>query len=104
MPPSPEEMQRAIRQAFAEIDPRQIAIWREMSPERRNQIINNVISSARQVAIESEQQRHPDLPPKKSTTGRWPALCEDMNGNPDYGRLFLAQINQRKTRKHDSSR
>jgi hypothetical protein len=61
--PPPDEMRRAIRQAFAEIDPRQIAIWREMPPERRNQIINSVISAARQMAIESEQQRHPDLAP-----------------------------------------
>ena len=64
------------------LDPRQVAIWREMSPARRLDIVGQLYHLALEMVRTTERQRHPDLSPEEF---RW-RVIRRMHGDLSLGR------------------
>lgn len=62
---TPEEIDQAIKNAFDEIDPRQIEIFRRMSSAEKGQRLDDLFRSMRALAIASERDDHPELSEKE---------------------------------------
>ena len=58
-----EAAAEALRRRLGRLDPRQIAIWRGMSPARRLDLAFQAYQFALDVVRLTERQRHPDLSP-----------------------------------------
>ena len=69
------------------LDPRQVAIWRAMSPARRLDLVGQLYHLALETVRTTERQRHPDLPPEEF---RW-RVIRRMHGDPSLGREREAQ-------------
>jgi hypothetical protein len=50
-----------FRRRLGKLDPQQVAIWREMTPARKLQLLFQLWSFALKVAWTTERQWHPDL-------------------------------------------
>jgi hypothetical protein len=50
-----------LRQRLAPLDPRQMAIWRGMSPARRLDLVGQMYQFALETVRTTERQRHPGL-------------------------------------------
>jgi hypothetical protein len=50
-----------LRQRLGTLDPRQVAIWREMSPARRLDLVGQMYRLALETVRTTERQRHPGL-------------------------------------------
>ena len=72
----------ALSRRLGRLDPRQIAIWREMSPARRLELAFQAYQFALDVVRLTERQRHPDLPPDELA---W-RVTRRMQGNLDLGK------------------
>ena len=64
------------------LDPRRVAIWREMSPARRLDLVGQMCHLALEMVRTTERQRHPDLPPEEL---QWPVIRR-MHGDLSLGR------------------
>lgn len=59
--PRPANWRQAIAGAVAEVDPRQMAIVRRLTPAQRVEQAISMIELAEQVAVYRLRQRHPEL-------------------------------------------
>jgi hypothetical protein len=55
------DLDRAIQNAFDELDPVQMEVFRRMSPAEKIQIVSGMHNSMRKMLIASEREMHPDL-------------------------------------------
>jgi hypothetical protein len=53
----PEEMRRRL----GTLDPQQVAVWRDMTPARKLQLVFQMWHLARKIAWSTERQWHPEL-------------------------------------------
>ena len=72
----------ALRRRLGPLDPRQIAVWRAMSPARRLEMAFQAYQFALDIVRLTERQRHPNLPPDELA---W-RVTRRMQGNPKLGR------------------
>jgi hypothetical protein len=75
--PSPTGHQR-----LEPLDPRQVAVWRAMSPARRLELAFQAYQFALDVVRLTERKAHPDLSPEELA---W-RVTRRMQGNPRLGR------------------
>ena len=61
---NPHKVERLWR-GMDKLDPRQVAIWREMSPRRRLDLAFQAYHFALDTVRVTERQRHPDLTPEE---------------------------------------
>ena len=81
-PTSDEDTIEALHQRLGKLDPRQIAIWREMSPARRLELAFQAYQFALDAVRLTEQRDHPDLSPDELA---W-RVTRRMQGNQRLGR------------------
>ena len=72
----------ALSRRLGRLGPRQIAIWRGMSPARRLDLAFQAYQFALDIVRLTERQRHPDLSPDELA---W-RVTRRMQGNPRLGR------------------
>ena len=60
-PSDPDEVER-LRQRLGPLDPRQVAIWRQMSGARRLELAFQAHQFALEAVRAAERRRQPDLP------------------------------------------
>ena len=72
----------ALSRRLGRLDPRQVAIWRRMSPVRRLELAFQAYQFALDAVRLTERQRHPDLSPDELA---W-RVTRRMQGNPRLGR------------------
>jgi hypothetical protein len=60
--PSSDDLKQRIERIFDELDPIQMAIFRQMSPAEKGRGVADMFTAMKQMALASERQRHPDLP------------------------------------------
>ncbi len=56
-----EDLAASFRRRLGTLDPRQVAIWREMTPARKLELLFQMWHLARTIAWTTERQWHPDL-------------------------------------------
>ncbi len=71
-----------LRRRLGRLDPRQIAIWRQMSPARRLELAFQAYQFALDIVRHTERQNHPHLSPDELA---W-RVTRRMQGNPKLGR------------------
>ncbi len=76
-----DEVER-LRRRLGSYDPRQVAIWRAMSPARRLDLVGQMYRFALETVRTTERQRHPDLPPEEF---KW-RVIRRMHGDLSLGR------------------
>ncbi len=64
------------------LDPRQVAVWRAMSPAQRLELAFQAYQFALDAVRTSERERHPDLAPEELA---W-RVTRRMQGDPTLGR------------------
>jgi hypothetical protein len=69
-------------QPLPPLDPRQVAIWRAMTPARRLEIAFQAYQFALEVVRVTERRRHPELSPGELA---W-RVTRRMQGDPRLGR------------------
>jgi len=67
---------------FGALDPRQVAVWREMSPAQRLEVAFQAYQFALDAVRATEKARHPDLAPEELA---W-RVTRRMQGDPMLGR------------------
>ena len=72
----------ALRHLQADLDPRQVAVWRAMSPAERLEVAFQAYQFALDAVRTSERERHPDLSPEELA---W-RVTRRMQGDPTLGR------------------
>jgi len=72
----------SLRQRLGRLDPRQISVWRAMSPARRLELAFQAYQFALDTVRHTERQRHPDLSPDELA---W-RVTRRMQGDPEMGR------------------
>ena len=77
-----EDAVEALRGRLGRLDPRQIAVWREMSPARRLEMAFQAYQFALDAVRLTERQNHPNLSPEELV---W-RVVRRMQGNPRLGR------------------
>jgi len=76
-------MPSSVRQQRLEsLDPRQVAVWRAMSPARRLELAFQAYQFALDIVRLTEKKAHPDLSPDELA---W-RVTRRMQGNPQLGR------------------
>jgi hypothetical protein len=60
-----------FRRRLGTLDPQQVAIWREMTPARKLQLLFQLWSFALKVAWTTERQWHPDLSQEELSRRIW---------------------------------
>jgi hypothetical protein len=80
-PGSEDEVER-LRRRLGSYDPRQVAIWREMSPARRLDLVGQMYRLALDTVRTTERRRHPDLSPEAF---KW-RVIRRMHGDLSLGR------------------
>ena len=58
--PAVRELAESFRRRLGTLDPQQVAIWRQMTPARKLQLLFQLWYFARKVAWTTERQAHPD--------------------------------------------
>lgn len=81
-PTSGEAAVKALHRRLGQLDPRQVAIWRAMSPARRLEIVFQAYQFALEAVRLTEQRSHPDLSPDELA---W-RVIRRMQGNPKLGK------------------
>ena len=72
----------SLRRRLGRLDPRQVAIWRTMSPAQRLDLAFQAYQFALDTVRLTERQRHPDLSPDELA---W-RVTRRMQGDPTLGR------------------
>ncbi len=72
----------SLRRRLGRLDPRQVAIWRAMSPAQRLDLAFQAYQFALDAVRLTERQRHPDLSPDELA---W-RVTRRMQGDPTLGR------------------
>ena len=87
--PATLALAKDFRRRLGKLDPQQVAIWREMTPARKLQLLFQLWSFALKVAWTTERQWHPDLSPEELTWrvlrrmhGR--ALCSSLQAQMNW--------------------
>ena len=69
--PAVRGLAESFRRRLGTLDPRQVAIWRQMTPARKLQLLFQLWYFARKVAWTTERQWHPDLPEEELSRRVW---------------------------------
>jgi len=59
------------RRRLGKLDPQQVAIWRQMTPARKLQLLFQMWHFARKIAWTTERQWHPDLTEEELSRRVW---------------------------------
>jgi hypothetical protein len=78
----PNDVSEDVRRRRAELDPRQVAVWRAMSPAERLEVAFQAYQFALDAVRSTERERHPDLPPDELA---W-RVTRRMQGDRTLGR------------------
>ncbi len=78
--PGHEEVERQLLN-LEPLDPRQVAIWRRMTPARRLDLAFQAYHIALEAVRATEHHRHPELPPEEL---KW-RVIRRMHGDPTLG-------------------
>jgi hypothetical protein len=70
-----------LRRRLANLDPRQVAVWRAMSPAERLEVAFQAYQFALDAVRATERRRHPDLSPEELA---W-RVTRRMQGDPTLG-------------------
>lgn len=73
---------QALERRLGALDPRQVSIWRAMTPARRLDIAFQAYQFALEAVRATERRRHPELSPEELA---W-RVTRRMQGNPQLGR------------------
>lgn len=76
------DVRDALRRRLAHLDPRQVAVWRTMSPAERLEVAFQAYQFALDAVRATEQERNPGLSPKELA---W-RVTRRMQGDPTLGR------------------
>jgi hypothetical protein len=76
------ETVEALQRRLGRLDPRQIAVWRAMTPARRLEVAFQAYQFALDTVRLTERQNHPHLSPEELA---W-RVTRRMQGNPRLGR------------------
>jgi hypothetical protein len=79
--PSDDVVERQL-QNLEPLDPRQVTIWRAMTPARRLDLAFQAYHLALEVVRVTERRRHPNLSPEEL---KW-RVIRRMHGDPSLGR------------------
>jgi hypothetical protein len=71
-----------LRRRLADLDPRQVTVWRAMSPAERLEVAFQAYQFALEAVRASERERHPELSPEELA---W-RVTRRMQGDPTLGR------------------
>jgi hypothetical protein len=63
-PSDPDEVE-LLRQRLGPLDPRQVAIWRQMSGARRLELVGQAYRLALETVRVTESRQHPNITPKE---------------------------------------
>lgn len=78
-----DEVERLrLRRRLGAYDPRQVALWRAMSPARRLDLVGQMYHFALETVRTTERQRHPELSPEEF---KW-RVIRRMHGDRSLGR------------------
>lgn len=77
-----DEQMQSLQKRLDWPDPRQIEIWRSMSPARRLEIAFQAYQFALDIVRLTERKRHPDLSPEELA---W-RVTRRMQGDPHLGK------------------
>lgn len=77
-----DDVVRQQLRSLEPLDPRQVAIWRRMTPARRLEIAFQAYHLALEVVRTTERQRHPDLPAEEL---KW-RVIRRMHGDLSLGK------------------
>jgi len=69
--PAPFCLADDFRRRLGSLDPQQVAIWRQMKPAQKLQLLFQLWSFALRVAWTTERQWHPDLSPEDLSRRVW---------------------------------
>jgi hypothetical protein len=69
-------------ESLEKLDPRQLAVWRAMSPARRLELAFQLYQFALDAVRLTERKRHPDLSPEELA---W-RVTRRMQGDPTLGK------------------
>ncbi len=58
--PAVRELAESFRRRLGALDPRQVAIWREMTPAQKIRLVSQMYDLARRIIWTTERQAHPD--------------------------------------------
>jgi hypothetical protein len=65
--PQERELATEFRRHLGTLDPRQIAIWCEMTPAQKIRLVSHIYDLARRIIWATERQAHPDASPEELT-------------------------------------
>lgn len=88
--PNKDKVER-LRERLGPFDARQVAIWREMSPARRLDLVGQMYRLALETVRLSERRRHPDLSPEELN---W-RVIRRMHGDLSLGRAQVPESDER---------
>jgi hypothetical protein len=77
-----EDEAKSLSGRLGPLDPRQVAIWRAMTPARRLELAFQAYQFALDAVRLTERQRHPDLSAEELA---W-CVTRRMQGDPNLGR------------------
>jgi hypothetical protein len=69
--PAGRELAEEFRRRLGTLDPQQVAIWRQMTPARKLQLLFQMWHFARKIAWTTERQWHPDLTEEELARRVW---------------------------------
>lgn len=71
LPPAVHELAASFRRRLGRLDPHQVAIWRQMTPEQKIALIFQMWHLARTVVWSTERQWHPELTDAELSRRMW---------------------------------
>ncbi len=72
--PAVRELAESFRRRLGALDPRQVAIWREMTPAQKLRLAFQAWYLARKIVWTTEHQWHPDLTDAELSRRMWKRL------------------------------
>jgi len=63
--PAVRELAESFRRRLGTLDPRQVAIWRQMTPAQKIRLASHMYDLARRIIWTTERQAHPDASPEE---------------------------------------
>jgi len=63
--PAVRELAENFRRRLGTLDPRQVAIWRQMTPAQKIRLASHLHDLARRIIWTTERQAHPDASPEE---------------------------------------
>lgn len=87
LPPTPEQIERDVKAAFADLDRRQMELFAQMTPVQRLKKVAEMCAALKEILIASERQMHPELNDEEIRF-RAKMRILSMNDHPDGQRVI----------------